>query len=130
LIKEHLFSEAQTRRPRRFGKPNHFIASAVALLALSALTTRAQAQAVSLGSAADFTIISSQGITNSGNSVVTGAIALSPVTSIVGFSISTSPGPGVVTGDVHYNDTVAQQAQTDALSAFNTLAGVTTYTPT
>jgi type VI secretion system secreted protein VgrG len=105
-------------------KPTRLIASAVAVSTLLAMAISAKGQAVSLGSAANFAIISSQGISSSGTTVITGNIALSPLTSITGFTFSSTPGAGVVTGDVHYNDEIAVQAQTDALSTFNTLAGL------
>jgi autotransporter-associated beta strand protein len=85
----------------------------------------AKGQDISLGAAEDFTIVSAQGITNSGPTVITGNVALSPLDSITGFTFSTPPGAGVITGSVHYNDALAAQAQSDALAAFNTLAGLT-----
>ncbi len=93
-------------------------------LALISVSMNASGQAVPLGSASNFAIISSQGVTNSGNSIVAGNVALSPLTTTSGFSISTPAGPGVITGTVHYNDSVAMQAQADALTAYNTIAGM------
>ncbi|OYV06823.1 MAG: hypothetical protein CFE26_04215 [Verrucomicrobiales bacterium VVV1] len=99
------------------------IGSAMAGLALITISMNASGQAVPLGSASGFAVISSQGVTNSGASNVTGNIALSPLTTITGFSFSTPAGAGVVTGTVHYNDLQAIQAQADALTAYNTIAG-------
>ncbi|MEI6351507.1 MAG: ice-binding family protein [Verrucomicrobiota bacterium] len=101
------------------------IETAIAVLSLLAIAPGAKGQAVSLGAAENFTIVSSQGVTNSGPTVITGNIALSPLTSITGFTFSTPVGAGIVRGAVHYNDALAVQAQTDALAAFNALAGLT-----
>lgn len=90
-----------------------------------AVSPGARGQTISLGAAQDFTIVSSAGITNSGLTVITGDVALSPITTITGFTFSTLSGAGVVTGAVHYNDALAIQAQSDALSAYNTIAGLT-----
>jgi len=108
----------------RSKKLNEIIASAIGILSLLAVSTSAQGQAVSLGAAENFTIVSSQGVTNSGLTVITGNVALSPLTTIEGFSFSTPPGGGVITGVVHYADALAAQAQANALTAFNTLAGL------
>ena len=99
-------------------KPNRCIASAIAAIGLLAVAPGAMGQAVSLGTAENFTIISSQGVTNSGPTVITGNIALSPLPTITGFP------PGVVTGAIHYNDALAAQAYADALTAYNTLASL------
>ncbi len=93
-------------------------------LSLVMLSTNAAAQAVSLGTAGNFTIVSSQGMTNAGPTIVAGNIALSPLTTISGFTFSTPAGPGTVTGMVNYNDSLAALAQDNALTAFNTLAGM------
>lgn len=88
-----------------------------------ALSGSALGQAVSLGEAGNFAIVSSQGVTSTGFTVVNGNVALSPLTTITGFTFSGPPGPGVVTGTVHYNDSSASLAQSNALTAYNTLAG-------
>lgn len=93
-------------------------------LGMVALSSGANAQAVPLGEAGKFAIVSSQGVTNSGPSVVDGNIALSPLTTITGFTFSNPPGLGVVNGTVHYNDWSAMLAQSDALTAYNSLAGM------
>jgi outer membrane autotransporter protein len=93
-------------------------------LGLMVLSSGASGQAVSLGEAGNFTIVSSQGVTNSGPSIIDGNIALSPLTTITGFDISTPAGAGIINGDVHYNDAIAARAQNNALTAYNTLAGM------
>ncbi len=92
-------------------------------LGLMVVSGSLHAQAVSLGAAENFTIVTGQGLTNNGLTVITGNVALSPLTTISGFDFSTPPGAGRVIGTVHYNDGLAAQAQADSLTAYNTLAG-------
>ena len=72
----------------------------------------------------DFSVISGAGVTSSGFTVINGDVGLSPLITISGFTFSTSPGPGVVNGTVHYADLPASGAQSDALTGYNTLAGM------
>jgi type VI secretion system secreted protein VgrG len=89
------------------------------------LTSTVNGQAVSLGDARDFAIISAAGVTNSGFTIVNGNIALSPTPTIIGFiNALPSSDNGIVNGVVHYNDSIAQAAQLDARTAYNTLAGM------
>ena len=106
------------KQKNRSGKPSALFVSAIAVVGLLAVSTGANGQAApDLGAAANFEIISSQGVTNSGPTVVLGNIALSPLTTITGFP------PGVVIGSVHYNDSLAMQAMAAANAAYNNLAG-------
>lgn len=121
----HLSSRpAESLRRSHSAQVRSHAGSAMLGLGLIVLACAANGQAVSLGAAGNFTIVSSQGVTNSGPSIVTGNIGLSPLTTITGFSFSTPAGPGVVTGTVHYNDALALRAQNNALTAYNTLAGM------
>ncbi len=99
------------------------LGSTLAGLSLLCFITSATGQGVPLGAAQNFAIATYAGVTNSGPSLVAGNVALSPLTAITGFTFSTPAGAGVVTGTVHYNDALAQQAQADAMTAYNTLAG-------
>jgi len=110
---------SKPKRKHRFGKQNRLIVSAIAVLGLLAVSTGAKGQ-VSLGTADSFAVLAATTITNSGPTVITGDMGLSPGTSITGFP------PGIVIGTIHNSDSLATQAKTDAASAYNTLAGLTT----
>jgi hypothetical protein len=68
---------------------------------------------VPLGTSANFAILAGSTLTNTGSSVITGEIGVSPGTAIVGFP------PGVVTGTIHAGDAVALQGQVDLVVAYN-----------
>lgn len=93
-------------------------------LGLMVFAGSASGQAVSLGAARYFAIVSAEGISNSGFGIVNCNMALSPLTTDSGFTFSTPAGPGIVNGAVHYNDSLASRAQNNALTAYNTLAGM------
>ncbi len=71
-----------------------------------------------LGSADAFGILGASAVTNTGFSTVYQDLGVWPGTSITGFP------PGIVLGTIHNNDAVAMQAQADALSGYNYLAGL------
>lgn len=76
------------------------------------------ALAQSLGTAASFAVLGGSTVTNTGSSVITGNLGVSPGSSVTGFP------PGIVTGGtIHAADAVALQAQNDATIAYNFLAG-------
>ncbi len=70
-----------------------------------------------LGTAQSFAVLGGSTVTNTGPTVVTGDLGLSPGSAVVGFP------PGLVTGGViHVADPPAQTAQNDLTTAYNTLA--------
>lgn len=78
------------------------------------------ATAPQLGTAQNFTVLAGSTITNTGATVVTGELGLSPGTSVTGFP------PGVVTGTRHITDGAALQAKNDLITAYNGAANAPT----
>lgn len=69
------------------------------------------------GSADNFTVLAYSTVTNTGNTLVTGDLGVSPGTSVVGFP------PGIVNGTIHAGNATAAQAQLDVTIAYNDAAG-------
>jgi Ice-binding-like len=90
------------------------IALAAAVLGMLALplTTNAAATPVNLGSAASFAVLGNSTVTNTGATIVTGDLGVSPGTAVTGFP------PGTVSGTT-YTGTGAAQAHTDLATAYN-----------
>jgi len=88
----------------------------LSLLALFA--SSAQAASPPLGTADTFAVLAGSTVTNTGPSVISGDLGLSPGTSVTGLP------PGTVTGGtIHATDAVAAQAQSDLMTAYNVFAG-------
>ena len=74
---------------------------------------------VGRGTAGDFAVLAGSTVTNTGTTVLTGDLGLSPGTSIAGFP------PGEVRGAIHQTDEVALQAKKDLVTAYDDAAGRT-----
>ena len=97
-------------------------ASVGTLVLLVAVAVSAQAAAqpsVELGTATSFSVLAGTTVTNTGSSVISGDLGVSPgsETAITGFP------PGLVHGTQHAADTVAAQAQLDLTTAYLDAAG-------
>ena len=74
---------------------------------------------VSLSASSNLAILAGSAISNTGATVITGDIGLSPGTSVGGFP------PGILNGTLHINDAIANQAKLDLTAAYNDAAGRT-----
>jgi hypothetical protein len=93
-------------------------AALLILFVLIAIPSSAVAQ-VSLGTAQNFGVLGGSTVTNTGPTVVTGEVGVSPGSAVTGFP------PGVVVGgSIHSNDSVAMLAQNDLMIAYNAAAGL------
>ena len=79
--------------------------------------TISAAAAPPLGTEQSFAVLGGQTVTNTGPSVITGNLGVSPGSAVTGFP------PGIVTGGMtHAADAVALQAQNDTITLYNNLA--------
>ena len=91
---------------------------------LAGLGTQARAAHIDLGTAESFGVLGASTVTNTGPTIVEGDIGVHPGTAITGFfGTNENDGPGTFTGSSHQGDAVASDAQDDALTAYNQLAG-------
>jgi hypothetical protein len=74
-----------------------------------------------LGAAENFAVLAGTTVTNTGPSVITPDLGVSPGTAVTGFG----PGAGVVQGTVHPGDSAAAQAQLALTAAYNDAASRT-----
>ncbi len=84
---------------------------------LTPARTTFAASAPPLGTEQSFAVLAGSTVTNTGTSVITGNLGVSPGSAVTGFP------PGIVTGGtIHAADAVALQAQSDTTTAYNSLA--------
>jgi hypothetical protein len=89
-----------------------------ALLVTAGLASTARAATVPLGTADSFAVLAGSTVTNTGPSVISGDLGLSPGTAVTGFP------PGTVSaGTIHAADAVAGQAKADLVTGYNDAAG-------
>jgi Ice-binding-like len=94
------------------------LSTTIAIAVVLCLAPQASAQ-VPLGTSQSFAVLGGSTVTNTGPSVITGNVGVSPGSSITGFP------PGTVTGGaIHAADATASQAQSDLTVAYNTAAGM------
>src|SRR5450830_2171852 len=99
-------------------RENLGLVATVGLAALLCGASPASAQtAPPLGAAQSFAVLGSSTVTNTGSSVITGDLGVSPGSAVTGFP------PGlVVSGTIHAADAVALAAQNSVTTAYNSLA--------
>src|ERR1700682_6709992 len=76
-----------------------------------------------LGTAATYAILAGTTVTNTGNSVISGDLGISPGSACTGLPAPcTGGGPGTVSGAMHVGDAQALQAQNDLIAAYGVAA--------
>jgi len=114
-----------SHRPDRSRFASHALLTLLALLMTGLLaapptTVSAAVPPTVLGTAQSFLVLGGAAVTNTGATTLTGgSLGVSPGTAISGFP----PGIVVPPGAIHAADAVAAQAQSDATTAYSTLAG-------
>jgi len=117
---------------------NKNIATAFLVVTVVAIGT-SQAAIVPLGTtAADFAVLGSSTVTNTGNTIINGDVGLYSGPSITGFAIpptntvvegpgstGLTNGPGIVHGTIYISHSVAQTAQSQVLATYDSLTGLT-----
>jgi len=87
------------------------------------LFTATPGSAQILGTAGNYGVLGSSTVTNTGNTVITGDLGVSPGTAITGFS-AIDGGPGLFSGADNQGNAAAAQAQADAAKAYTSLAAL------
>jgi hypothetical protein len=100
-------------------KIKNLIAILIGLTALCSQGVFAQ----TLGATNTYAVLGASTVTNTGSSVINGDLGLYPGTSATGFP------PGVLNGFSNINNSSATQAQTDLVTAYNSLSGATDTIP-
>src|ERR1700730_7302008 len=98
--------------------------ASIAITAIAFLATPSLALAATrpnLGTADSFAVLAGSTVTNTGQTVITGDLGVSPGTAVTGFP------PGTVVGAQHKADAVALKAKTDLVTGYNDAAGETPF---
>ncbi len=91
---------------------------ALSFLLLPLLVLGAYADSINLGTAGSYAVLAGSAVTNTGSSVLTGNLGLSPGSSVTGFP------PGIVNGTINVANGPALQAQSDLTTAYNAAMGL------
>ncbi len=91
----------------------------VGLLSVASPAYAVNPATVHLGTAGTYSVLGGTGVTNTGETTLSGDLGLSSSGDIAGFP------PGIVSGTIHDKDAAAVQAQADTLVAYNNAAGRT-----
>ena len=89
--------------------------------AVQELTVQLNPAAVDLGAATTFSVLAVQTVANTGASMVSADLGVSPGTTVTGFP------PGIFLGTLHAGDSAAAAAQADLLSALTEASGRTAH---
>jgi hypothetical protein len=92
---------------------------ALSFLLLPLLVRSAYANSISLGTAGSYAVLAGSSVINTGSSVLTGNLGVSPGSAVTGFP------PGIVNGTINKANGPAAQAQSDLTAAYITAAGLT-----
>lgn len=119
----HSFSADTPARRGRVIAVSLGIAIAAALVSTSAAVADTAIDGpVNIGTAADFAVLGASTVTNTGPSIVSGDLGLSPGTSVTGFD--GLPDGTITNGSLQLTNTVAADARSDATIAFGVAAGL------
>jgi len=88
------------------------------LLILASPATSARSASVPLGRADSFAVLAGSTVTNTGPSVISGDVGVSPGNAVTGFPLGMVLAPG----KIHAADSRASQAQTDLAIAYDNAA--------
>jgi len=92
---------------------------AISMLAVGQTVLAAGPPPVGLGTAAPFAVLAgTPAVTNTGPTIITGDLGISPAAAVTGFP------PGTVSGTTHAADAVALQAKIDLGTAYDVAAGL------
>jgi hypothetical protein len=104
---------------KNFKKGTLTLVAIVSIFGLAGLVGAQAATTVNLGGANNFAVLAGSTVTNTGSSVISGDLGLSPGTSVTGFP------PGSLNGTQLVANAAAVQAQVDLTNAYNNAVGQT-----
>ncbi|MFB2599506.1 ice-binding family protein [Herbiconiux sp. P17] len=111
-----LHTSDQKRRHSRAIAGGGAIALGAVVLLASAQSASAIGTTVNLGTAASYSVLGGQSVTNTGPSLLGAGVGVSPGSAITGFP------PGLALGATHSADAASLQAQSDLTTAYNATA--------